>query len=389
MNPRRAGWVIWPVAIVGLASVPLGILLEILASDGGTQELPTIGFSVGTIGFLAAGVLIATRRPANPIGWLFMVAGSIGGLSGFAASYATYAGSQPNPMFGGAVLEWLGDVTFIVPFALLIVLFLIFPHGRVLSRRWRLVAWLVAIGTGLILVGGTIAPTLYDSSTPNPLGLSAPEGLAQAIGSVGFLLLFVSSFAGVASMILRLRRSRSLERQQMKWFTLATALTVALFLPAVIGGENGPVILVALLGLAFAVLPISVAVAILRHRLYDIDRIINKALVYGLLTALLGGAYAGVVFGIGGLVSDNSVVVAVATLIVAALFRPARARVQGLIDRRFYRRRYDAARTLEAFGARLREEVDLDQLNGDLLGVVRETLQPARASLWLRGVRAQ
>jgi hypothetical protein len=200
----------------------------------------------------------------------------------------------------------------------------------------------------------------------------------------GFTLVLVVP-AAVGSLILRFRRSRGAERQQLKWFAFAATLIGISFVPSVlVPAYERSAVSGLVFGFVIWLIPLSCGIAILRYRLYDIDRIINKTLVYGLLTALLGGAYAGVVFGIGGLVSDNSVVVAVATLIVAALFRPARARVQALIDRRFYRRRYDAGRTLEAFSARLRQEIDLDALSGELVGAVRETMQPVQASLWLR-----
>jgi hypothetical protein len=221
----------------------------------------------------------------------------------------------------------------------------------------------------------------------NPLRIGLVGSLLRQAGDWFLLALLIASLAAAASLLVRFRRSRGVARQQLKWivgagafFALAAATGPFWWLVVPTAGE---VVWPFLFAAGLAAIPGAVGVAILRYRLYDIDRIINRALVYGVLTVLLAAVYAGVTVGLGTLVGESSLVVAASTLLVAALFRPARRQVQGLIDRRFYRRRYNAQQTLEAFAARLRQQVDIDELNEDLLGVVRETVQPARASLWL------
>jgi hypothetical protein len=318
------------------------------------------------------------------VGWLFLAISGLPALGFVGGEYAFYGivtrpGSIPAPEVGAWFAAWgwagIGLVVFLV---------LLFPTGKPVSPRWKPVAWLAGAGflLGIFALAFTPGPLEDFKRADNPFGIPGAQSALDVVGTAGLIMVAAAAVLALASLTVRFRRSRGTERQQLKWFLFAASL---LIMTLIAGGLVPESLSFLLFITGLVALPAAATVAILKYRLYDIDRIINKTLVYGLLTALLGGAYAGVVFGIGGLVSDNSVVVAVATLIVAALFRPARARVQGLIDRRFYRRRYDAARTLEAFNARLRNEVDLGELNSDLLEVVRETMQPAHASLWLRG----
>jgi hypothetical protein len=279
-------------------------------------------------------------------------------------------------------------------FALILVFTpLLFPTGRLLSARWRPVAVAAAVATVLIAVGGALEPTLKlqneDYTVDNPIGLRVvPDEEAGLVGGVLFGVLAFCAVAALVSLVLRFRRSRGVERQQLKWFTYAAALAILFEVVPTpqLEGEVHDV----LFGLTFAFIPVAAGTAILRYRLYDIDRLIHRTLVYGLLTALLGLAYAGVVLGLGQLFENDvtryppSWLVAGATLAVAALFQPARRRIQAVVDRRFNRRRYNAAKTVEAFGLRLRDEVDLDALAAELLTVVDQTMQPTRTSLWLR-----
>jgi hypothetical protein len=291
-------------------------------------------------------------------------------------------------MLGAWYNNWFWYPTIILA---TVVTLLVFPTGRLLSARWRPIAWLTAAITATLVVLSALAPTLNlgeRTKLRNPVGLAAIPSLERgALGSVPFGLLLVCTGAAVVSLVLRFRRSQGVERQQLKWFTYAGVVgfawsVVDLVLPDVAPFSLGS-------GLTIALVPVAAGLAVLRYRLYDIDRLINRTLVYGLLTALLGTIYAGVVLilgqlfgGIGG--QPPSWTVAGATLAVAALFQPARHRIQQAVDRRFNRRRYDAARTIEAFSARLREQLDLDTLSAELLAVVDQTMQPTKASLWLR-----
>jgi hypothetical protein len=281
---------------------------------------------------------------------------------------------------------WYPTVTLSTVFTLLV-----FPTGRLLSARWRLVAWLTAAITATVVVLSALAPTLNlgeRTRLHNPVGLAAiPNPERGALGSVLFGLLLVCTGAAVVSLVLRFRRSQGVERQQLKWFTYAGVL---LFAWSVVDPVLPDVALLQLVyGLTIALVPVAAGIAVLRYRLYDIDRLINRTLVYGLLTAVLGGVYASVVLVLGQLFGGISAkppswTVAGATLAVAALFQPARRRIQQVVDRRFNRRKYDATKTIEAFSARLRDEIDLDALAAELLAVVDQTMEPTRLSLWLR-----
>jgi hypothetical protein len=268
---------------------------------------------------------------------------------------------------------------------------LVFPTVRLLSTRWRPVAVVAAAGTAAIITLSALQPTLQDEERPvrNPIGLAGvPDPEEGALGAVLFGLLLLCVVAAALSVVLRFRRSRGVERQQLKWFTYAVALmSVFLLLTDYLFPQNR--VIDVLYGLVIALVPVAAGVAVLRYRLYDIDRLVNRTLVYGVLTALLGAVYAGAVLVLGQLSGGvgrdpPSWAVAGATLAVAALFQPARRRTQAVVDRRFNRRKYDAAETIQAFSARLRDQIDLDTLAAELLAVVDQTMEPTRVSLWLR-----
>jgi hypothetical protein len=388
---RRWTWVAWSMVAIFVACYGLAVPLSVANGNFQRQAGFYLALTLAFTAFMVVGAVIVARRPANAIGWLFSAIGLLTATGTLALDYAQYAYvTRPGSLPGAILAAWY-QWWWLPMFALILVFTpLLFPTGRLLSARWRPVAVLTAIATTAIAVGGALQPTLtlqnVDYTVRNPIGLAGASDL-EALGNVLFDLLAVCAVAAVVSVVLRFRRSRGVERQQLKWFTYAAVLAILLqAVPAPLG--EGAVYDV-LFGLTIAFIPVASGIAILRYRLYDIDRLINRTLVYGLLTTILGLGYAGAVLILGevfgGVAGNPSTwVVAGATLAVAALFQPARRRIQAIVDRRFNRRKYDAARTVEAFSVRLRDEVDLDALTAELLAVVNQTIQPTRASLWLR-----
>jgi hypothetical protein len=335
------------------------------------------------------GALIASRFPSNPIGWIFIGLVVALGISSATDGYATL--SVDHGHLGGLVpwAAWYESNAFVVFFATLLYSLLLFPNGRLLTRRWRIVLW--AGTAGILLCSVSI---LFGSGKLNDYPeLNSPVGVDSPFVSGPFLpgfALFCAALVGaVGSIVLRFRRAAGVERQQLTVLTAggvvaATTFVVSGFVGSWISQDLGIAITLA----GVLAVPVSIGVAMLRYRLYEIDRVISKTLVYGALTVILGAAYAGLVLAgqavFSSFAGGSNLAIAVSTLIVAALFLPLRSRVQRVVDRRFYRRRYDAQRTLDAFGARLREQVELERLRGDLQDVVRDTMQPAHVSLWLR-----
>jgi hypothetical protein len=344
------------------------------------------------------GAVIVARQPRNRIGWLCCGVGFLVGPAFFGQDYAWYTlVHQPGSLPGGLAMGWLGSWPWFIALGLILVFLpLLFPNGQLVSWRWRPVAWAAAAWLVLIWVGVAFSPGplegVNDKTVPNPLGIEGAEAtfeLLETIAAPGLGLLMLLS---VTSMVVRFRRAVGAERQQLKWFTYAATLSVLLFLSFALTGLDtrtpSPLGFV-IAALWLMTIPMAIGVALLRYHLFDIDRLINRTLVYGLLTALLAGFYAAAVLVLGQLfggigTEPPSWAVAGATLAVAALFQPARRRIQQAVDRRFNRRKYDAAKTVEAFSVRLREELDLDTLSVELLAVVNQTVQPAKASLWLR-----
>jgi hypothetical protein len=354
---------------------------------GASEDLFSVALTTALLAFPIAGMLLVRRSPENAIGWLFCAAGPLFGLMISSQTYVENYILAEGVTGGFAdftlwVAVWTGPIAYSLITAFLLLLF---PTGRLLSRRWRAVAFLTAGSVTLLVVGTMLARELDDyEQLENPYAIGgAFEKMLEAARGVGWILLSTSVLLAGISLIVRFRRSKGVERQQLKWMAFAASL---LFVSQVSWFVSEGLAQV-LTGLSFLALPIAVCIAILRYRLYDIDLIINRTLVYGALTALLAATYFAIVVLLQGLVpggGDSEVTVAGSTLAVAALFRPLRARVQGFIDRRFYRRRYDAQRTLESFIVQLRDEVDLDQLSSSLVAAVRETMEPAHASVWMR-----
>jgi hypothetical protein len=337
------------------------------------------------------GALIVSRRPNHRIGWLLCALGFLTALGAFANEYAIYGLiGHPGAAPGAEALAWFTSWLSSGYLALLAALLALFPTGRSLSPRWGWVLWLAGSGVACTLVGALWLWPLRGVALLQ-LPSSEPVGLPGLLYTVGSWAPVIAVLAAVASLAMRFRRARGAERQQLKWLAYAGVMVVLCFvLPEAAADARssqlaGDLVFAAL----FVPIPVAVGVAILRYRLYDIDRLINRTLVYGLLTAVLGAVYAGAVLILGNLfggVAGNppSWAVAGATLAVAALFQPARRRIQQVVDRRFNRRKYNAAKTVEAFSTRLRDEVDLNTLSAELLAVVDQTMQPTAASLWLR-----
>ncbi|HEV3012003.1 MAG TPA: hypothetical protein VG499_01915 [Actinomycetota bacterium] len=360
--------------------------------DFRTQPLlETVPLWLAFTAFMVVGALIVAHRPGNPIGRIFSAIALLAAGGGLAETYARYAyETRPGSLPGAIVATWFAWSSWYPTVALAVVFTpLLFPTGRLLSPRWRPVAWLAGAVTAAIVALAVLQPTFVLESgrtVDNPIGVAAAENPDEsAVGAALTFLLMLSVVAAFTSLIVRFRRSRGEERQQLKWFTYAAALVPFVALGDVLPEAIGNLLFAALT----AFLPIAAGISILRYRLYEIDRLINRTLVYGLLTVLLAGTYAGLAL-VGGQLSGGvadgtpSWAVAVATLAVAALFQPARRRVQAVVDRRFNRRRYDAARTVEAFSARLRDQIDLDTLSAELLAGVEQTVEPTTVSLWLR-----
>jgi hypothetical protein len=399
MSVRRAGLLCWGVTVAaglaGLVFLLLGpgrrVPGDLFGGIGG------LSFLVLSLSFATVGAIVASLVPENRVGWVFCATGLLIGMSILAygyASYSLYAASEQLPWTRAAA--WFG----IGPSEGLAGLFglslLLFPDGRLPSPRWRAAAAVSLLGISLLFVGPGIRPgSLGDpfAQVANPLGIQSARRVADLLDALGWLLALCGLLLGARSMLIRRRKARGVERQQLK-LVLAVGAVVAAATAAVISSwviwpHGGLQIRMAAIGLSFALFPVAAGVAILRYRLYDIDVVINRTLVYGASTATLAGAYLGSVLLLQLALSPGSdLTIAGSTLAVAGLFRPVRARIQAAVDRRFYRRRYDAQRTLEAFSARLRDQVDLEASSRELRAVVAETMQPTHVSLWLREARS-
>jgi hypothetical protein len=383
MSTRTAAWLAWAVCAISLAFTALCFLLMALNLSLNTPayffwpELTSIA-----VGYSVIGAIIASRLPKHPIGWICCAIGLIAAVDHFAGEYAVYALlALPHPLPGGEAMLWLQGWFWMLFIGLIVFLLLLFPTGRLPGTRWRPFAWVsgAVISAGVVW-SSVISPAVDLNAPPSPVQLSV-----LLLGGVA-----------AASLVVGRRGVSGVERQQIKWLLyvgpimfVASGLHIGFYyfwLPEGSWGLWASDLLVIVGGLS---VPIAIGVAILRYRLYEIDLIINRTLVYGSLTVLLVALY------FGGIVvlqrvfvtltgQQSTLAVVASTLLIAAMFTPLRRRIQSFIDRRFYRRKYDARKTLETFSAQLRNETDLDALSDDLVGVVRETMQPAHVSLWLR-----
>src|SRR5918911_1324635 len=393
MSGRTAAWLAWTACALSLALTALTVLLIVLLLRSDTPiYYYWLETSMVAVGYSTVGAIVASRLPESPIGWLFCAIGLFFAVVHFSAEYASYdllAPSRSLPV--GEAFAWLTSWVGIFGLGLVVFLDLLFPNGRLPSARWRWFAWVTAIAPLPAAVLGGFFPGLVFSCTPyNPLGIEELPNASKTIEAFMYALVVV----GASSMLARLRRAGRIEGQQIKWFAYATAVAISgVILKNTVYPAVGVIWLwwvgLILTAVGVASSPVAMGIAIFRYRLYEIDLIINRTLVYGSLTAVLGGRYLGGVvllqYAFRALIGEESQLAVVAsTLIIAALFIPLRRRIQGFIDRRFYRRKYDARKTLEAFSAKLRNQTDLDALSEDLVGVVGETMQPAHVSLWLR-----
>ena len=398
MSARAAPWLAWSLATLSVVLLVGGIALAQMTLST-VAERPYYGsvtLSVLALAFSVVGAIIASRQPRNAIGWIFCSIGLVVSLSSLTGNYAEYwlaRGSAPGNLAETAAWfsSWSWSLLVYVPTSFLLLLF---PDGRLPSPRWRPVAWCAALGLIGFLAGYVLTPGPLEDfpQIVNPYGVDSP--ILEAVAVAGAILASASMVASAVSLIVRMRRAGRTERQQIKWLAYGGAVVVgAVFVGGVIAVWSGDVC-IALISLGLLGVPISTGVAIARYSLYDIDLIINRTLVYGSLTVLLASAYVGGVVGLQALFralsgQESTLAIVASTLAIAALFGPLRRRVQAFVDRRFYRRKYDATHTLAAFNARLRDETDLNALRNDMVGVATRTMQPAHVSLWLRPETAQ
>ena len=389
-------WALWLLNLVALALVAW---LNDLLVEAGRPDLAILSsdipaYVLATLSATTVGALLASRRPRHPVGWLLLSLGLPLALSGVATGYANY-GLMARP---GALpaADWAAlyhGVSVLAALAALQFVLLLTPTGSLPSPRWR---WWAGVAAGSAVVALATSLVLpFDppyQANPNPLAIPALAGLLRPLSNLTWAVTALGLPVAAASLLLRFRRARGVERQQLRWLVLAAALAAAVLAATLlalavglVGSTGDEVLLGWVSAVVLGLMPLATGAAILRYRLYDLDRIVSRTVAYGLLTVLLGGGYATVVLGLGQLLGrDSTLVVAGATLAVAAVFQPARRRVQGAVDRRFNRRRYDAARTIQGFSTRLREQVDLDALTAELLVVADQTMQPTRVSIWLR-----
>jgi hypothetical protein len=391
--PGVVAWALWALAMVGL---PVVAWLDHLSRQAGRPDLAQLaGASVlapvlALVSAATVGAVLASRRPAHPVGWLLLILGLALNAGGVAAAYTAYGlVARPGALpAAGAVARYVPALILTALPALSFVL-LLTPTGSLPSPRWRWWAWVtVAAPVGLLVAvavaRGSLDPRYQAES--NPLDFRGVDGALLVVNQLTLGVTLLALLVAAGSLVVRFRRARGVERLQLRWVAWAAALVALAAIAALASSALGfSEVLDWAAGACVALLPLATGAAILRYRLYDLDRIISRTVAYGLLTVLLGGGYAAVVLGLGQLLGrDSPLVVAGATLAVAAAFQPARRRIQAVVDRRFDRRRYDAARTIAGFSARLRQQVDLDTLTAELLGVVEQTMQPASVSLWLR-----
>jgi hypothetical protein len=393
MGGRSLSWLAWSACALSLALTALtGLLIVLLLHSDTSIYYYWLETSMVALGYSTAGAIVASRLPESPIGWLFCAIGLSFAVVHFSAEYATYALLAPSRSLpGGEAFAWLTSWVGIFGLGLVVFLDLLFPNGRLPSARWRWFARFTAIVLLPATILSALSPDLIISNTlDNPLGVEGLPDVLRAIEAFMYALVVV----GASSMLARLRHAGTIERQQIKWFAYATVVVISgVILKNTLYPAVG-VIWVWWVGLILTAVgvvssPVAMGVAILRYRFYEIDILINRTLVYGSLSATLVALYFVSILVLQSLfvvlIGEKSTLAVVAsTLVIAALFNPFRRRIQSVVDRRFYRSNYDARKTLESFSTQLRNETDLDALGDDLVGVVRETMQPAHVSLWLR-----
>jgi hypothetical protein len=398
-RPARPHWQSAVLARMLWASVPLSVVpitwIDHLLRQAGRPELIILGASsipyvLSAVSAATIGAVLANRRPHHPVGWLLLALGLSVVVDGVANGYVAYgAVARPGSLPAARQVAVYADNATLVGRVCISFVLLLTPTGSLPSPRWRWWARVMAVVPAALLGSRALLPRPFYppfQSVSSPFAVHVLVGPLTVVwvasAAVGYLGLVVA----IASLVVRSRRARGTERQQLRWVALGAWLSVPALVMVLVGVVLGSDAITNWAGgVLLALLPLATGAAILRYRLYDLDRIISRTVAYGLLSVLLAGGYAAVVLGLSRLFpQDSSLVVAAATLAVAAAFQPARRRIQRLVDRRFNRRRYDAVQTIAAYSARLRDQVDLGTLTGELLAVVDQTMQPTQASLWLR-----
>jgi hypothetical protein len=383
-------WILWALSI-GSTVLSLWLLIVNLSHPSVPVYLYWAEDTLLAVGYSTVGAVAASHRPSNPVGWVLCSIGLAWGVAHFTSEYATYALlAAPGSLPAGEAAAWIYSWVWVPGLGFIVLLPLLFPNGRLPSPRWHPFAWfsVMLVAAGTILAAFSPGPGV-GLGIRNPFGMESLPNLNEQLQALMFALIFVAS----ASSVVRLHHARGVERQQIKWVAYAGALAGGASLPTYTVLEAVDLRWLQIVGHVPALVgivgvPTAVGIAITRYRLYEIDILINRTLVYGTLTAMLVAVY------LGGIVlsqrffvvltgEESTLAVVASTLLIAALFTPLRHRIQSFIDKRFYRSKYDAKRTLEAFSAKLRDETDLEALNNDLVGVVRETMQPVHVSLWL------
>ena len=359
-----------------LAATTACVAVMIPLSLGHEPIFDTVFYGLQALALAATGAFVATRQPRNPIGWIFCIQGFYGGLLELWGEGLEYHG-VPTSEF----VAWIIQFWWVVDGAAYAMIFLLFPTGHLLSPRWR---WVVVLLAAAVLVGAP-GQSMTTRNPDNPYPVDSP--VIETMLNAGLVLLLAGLALAMASLVVRFRRATGLERLQLKQLVFAAVLTLPSMILAAFFYYDSVVVQI-LIATSLLALPVAAGLAILRYRLYDIDVVINRTLVYATLTAALAAIYLGSVLllqlALSPFTEGSSLAIAVSTLGVAALFRPARARIQGIVDRRFFRSKYDSSQTLARFGTHLRDQVDLADIGSDLLNVVGETVQPSHASLWLR-----
>ena len=394
MRTRVAAWLAWIMwaLSIGLTVLSLWFLILNLSHPNVPVYLYWAEDTLLAVGYSTVGAVAASHRPKNPVGWVLCSIGLSWGVTHFSSEYATYALlAAPGTFVGAQAAAWICSWVWVPALGVIVFLPLLFPSGQLPSARWRPFAWFSVLlaAAGTIMAAFSPGPGV-GLSIRNPLGIESLPDLNEQLQALMFALIFVAA----ASLVWRMRYAGGVERQQIKWVAYAGALAGGASLPTYTVLEAVNLRWLQMVGHVPALVgivgvPTAVGIAITRYRLYEIDILINRTLVYGLLTATLVALYFGVILVLQRLFvvltgEKSTLAVVASTLLIAALFTPFRRRIQRVVDRRFYRRKYDARKTLEAFSAHLRNDTDLETLSDELVGVVRETMQPAHVSLWLR-----
>jgi hypothetical protein len=383
---RRVALIVWSICITLILAATVIWFLE-----GGnllqSAHIILTGIAFGLYGTI--GALIVWQRPGNTIGWILCAIGIGTAITDFSGAYTAYGmvkGYLPLP--GTEIFNWLGNTVWPVNWVLFLVFLpLLFPDGRLLTRRWRIVGWLAAVLALLSMLASWLS-----LANVEPFGKGISADFWRSLSDNFNLLVLPLTIAALISLVLRFIRAKERERQQIKWLTYGTAIMAILIIGSVlvINDANSPIYAL-IFSFAIMLLPLSIGISILRNQLYDIDRLINRTLVYGILTILLALVYFGLVFGLQTLVrlftgqaSQSPVAIVASTLAIFVFIQPLRHRIQRIIDKRFYRSKYDAAKIIANFSSTLRDEVDLNTLSEHLVAVVQETMQPTHVSLWLR-----